>query len=109
VSPSAIAAIRLLVFTGCRLSEILMLKWEQVDEVQKCLRLPDSKTGAKIVHLNAPALEVLAGIKQRDDDPWVIGGAIDKRALVNLRKPWHRIRRAAGLDTTSGTRSPVSP
>jgi integrase len=98
VSLPAVAAIRLLVFTGCRLGEILTLKWSYVDEAQKCLRLPDSKTGAKVIHLNAPALEVLAGMKRRNDDPWVIEGAIDKRALVNLRKPWHRIRRAAGLD-----------
>ena len=58
--PYAIAAIRLLIFTGCRLNEIMTLKWGYVDFEARCLRLPDSKTGARVVHLGAPALEVLS-------------------------------------------------
>ena len=49
---SSIAAVRLLIFTGCRLSEILGLRWEHVDLRHRSLRLPDSKTGAKVIHLN---------------------------------------------------------
>ncbi len=94
---SVIAAIRLLTLTGCRMSEILTLQWSNVDFQAACLRLPDSKTGAKIVHLNAPALEVLASI-DRDGSPWVIRGAKDGAALVNLEKPWRRIRAKAGLE-----------
>jgi integrase len=37
--------------TGCRLGEIMTLLWDQVDIADKALRLPDSKTGAKVVHL----------------------------------------------------------
>jgi integrase len=58
--PYAIAVIRLLIFTGCRLNEIMTLKWSYVDFKARCLRLPDLKTGARIVHLGAPALEVFA-------------------------------------------------
>ena len=43
-----IAAIRLLLFTGCRLSEILELRWPWVNLERKRLQLPDSKTGAKL-------------------------------------------------------------
>ena len=50
------AAIKLLLLTGCRRSEILGLQWQHVDFERQCLRLPDSKTGAKVVYLNAPAL-----------------------------------------------------
>ena len=60
--PYAIAAIRLLIFTGCRLNEIMTLKWGYVDFEARCLRLPDSKTGARVIHLGAPALEVLSGL-----------------------------------------------
>jgi integrase len=49
--PSAIAAVRLLILTGCRLGEIMTLKWEHVDPDAGALRLPDSKTGAKVVRL----------------------------------------------------------
>ncbi len=42
---SVIAAIRLLMLTGCRLNEIMTLKWAYVDWQAKAFRLPDSKTG----------------------------------------------------------------
>lgn len=95
--PSVVTAIRLLVFTGSRLSEILTLRWEFVDFDDACLKLPDSKTGAKVVHLNAPALEVLATIERKEGSPWVIGGAKSGTHLVNLQKPWRRIRAKAGI------------
>jgi integrase len=47
--PEAVNCIRLLLLTGCRLSEIQKLKWEHVDLDAGVLRLPDSKTGAKLV------------------------------------------------------------
>ena len=62
--PSAIAAARLLILTGCRLGEIMTLRWEHVDIPGKALRLPDSKTGAKVVHLGQPAIDVLKKIER---------------------------------------------
>src|ERR1700688_1902321 len=53
--PSALAAIRLLLLTGARKSEILTLKWEHVDLERYALRLPDSKTGAKVIALGRAA------------------------------------------------------
>jgi hypothetical protein len=53
---------RLLLFTGCRLREILHLKWEHVDLERGLLFLADSKTGKKTVILNASALAVLIGL-----------------------------------------------
>ena len=41
--PSAVAALRLLLLTGCRLSEIQFLRWEYVKD--DCIELPDAKTG----------------------------------------------------------------
>jgi integrase len=59
--PSAILAARLLILTGCRLNEIMTLKWEHVDLTGRVLRLPDSKTGAKVVYLGQPAVEAARG------------------------------------------------
>lgn len=96
--PNVIAAIRLLIFTGMRLNEVLTLRWEHVDLERSCLHLPDSKTGAKAIYLSAPALEVLTRIDRQEGSPWVIAGARSGAHLVNLRKPWHRIRQRASLD-----------
>ena len=95
--PSAIAAIRLLAFTGCRLSEILTLRWDWVDWERGCLHLPESKSGRKTVYIGPPALEVLSRIERESDNPYVIAGKRPGAPLVNLRKPWHRIRKKAGL------------
>ena len=64
LSTVAAAAVRLLLLTGCRKSEILSLRWDWVDGDRGCLRLPDSKTGAKVVPLAAAALEVLSGLSR---------------------------------------------
>ncbi|MEX2650015.1 MAG: tyrosine-type recombinase/integrase [Alphaproteobacteria bacterium] len=95
---SALAAILLLAFTGARLSEVLTLKWEHVDTERAMLFLPDSKTGRKVVYLNAPALAVLDRVERVAGNPYVIVGRRIGGPLTDLEKPWQRIRRAAGLD-----------
>ena len=97
-SPWAIAAIRLLALTGARRNEILTLRWEHVSEEHGRLLLPDSKTGRKTIPLNAPALTVLHEIPRLEGNRYVICGERPGRHLVNLEKPWRRIRAAAKLD-----------
>jgi len=97
-SPYVIAALRLLVLTGARLSEILTLKWSYVDFDNTLLRLPDSKTGAKVIYLNAPALQILTDLPRLEGNPFVICGRREGARLINLQKPWRRIRKTAGLD-----------
>ena len=96
-APGPLAAIRLLILTGCRLSEVITLRWEHVDMEHGCLRLPDSKTGSKVVHLGAPALKVLATNQRQGDSPWVIVGRKPDTRLTNLHGPWNRLKAKAGL------------
>ena len=96
-NPHVVAAIRLLMFTGARLGEILTLKWEHVDFERQLLDLPDSKTGRKRIFLAAPALQLLADLPQIEGNPHVIVGGKPGAHLVNLQKPWGRVRKAAGL------------
>ena len=63
MQPSAVAAIRLLMLTGCRSDEILTLKWDDVDRTTRVLRLRDAKTGPRMVPLTGPVLKVLDGIE----------------------------------------------
>lgn len=93
--PYAIAAIRLLIFTGCRLNEIMTLKWAFADLDARCLRLPDTKTGARAVHLGGPALEVLSNIQRRANNPWVICGKNPGARRTDLQPPWQRTRKRA--------------
>lgn len=59
------AAIRLLSFTGMRRSEVCNLTWMMVDWRHRCLRLPDSKTGKKVVPLSDAAIELLRECRRR--------------------------------------------
>ncbi|MGH7053821.1 MAG: tyrosine-type recombinase/integrase [Stellaceae bacterium] len=97
-SPHVVAAVKLLVFTGARLGEVLGLQWQWIDFERGEARLPDSKTGAKTLHLPPPALEVLSALPRVEGNPHVIVGKKPGARLVNLEKPWRAIRKTAGLD-----------
>ncbi len=94
--PETVAAIRLLLLTGCRKSEILGTRWHDVDFERGMLRLEDAKAGPRDVLLSAPALAVLGALPRRNE--WIIPGREHGCALVNISKPWRRIRGAAGLE-----------
>ena len=96
-SPFVVAAIRLLLLTGARLNEVLSMRWEWVDWDNGCVRLPDSKTGAKTIFLNPPALQVLSNLPRLTDNPHVICGQKKGARLINLQKPWSAIRTRACL------------
>ncbi len=95
--PSAIAAIRLLMLTGCRSDEVLSLKWDDIDRTARVLRLRDSKTGPRMVPLTEAALTVLDGIERAEGVPWVFLGAKPKSRLACLSWHWRRIKRETGL------------
>ena len=95
--PSAILAARLLILTGCRLNEIMTLKWAYVDITDRVLRLPDSKTGAKVVYLGQPVIDLLQAAERVEGNPWVITGALPGKHLSDLQPFWRRVRARAGL------------
>jgi integrase len=97
-SPFAIAAIGLLVLTGARLTEILTLRWAHVDLENGVLRLPDSKTGAKLIYLNDAATKLLRTMPRIQGNHYVIAGKKAGARLVNLQKTWRRIRARACLE-----------
>ena len=98
IVPSAAAAIRLLLLTGCRKNEILTLRWDDVDRTAEELRLRESKTGMRRVPLT-PAVEwVLGGITRIKGNPWVITGKKPGTHLSNVDETWRRVRAQAGLE-----------
>ena len=91
--PLHVAAIRLLLLTGCRKSEILTLKWTDYRDGK--LFLADGKTGPRTVWLSAAARELLAGLGQEGKQVFLSRGATaDKKSLGRF---WRKIREEAGL------------
>ncbi len=95
--PGAIAAIRLLVLTGCRRSEILSLRWDDVDRTARVLRLRDSKTGPRMVPLTKPVEAVLDAIPRKAGSKYVIVGKRFGTSVSTIFDYWERIRERAGL------------
>ena len=95
---SAVAAVRLLLLTGCRRNEILMLKWDDIDRTAGELRLSDSKSGPRRVPLTPPVERVLARIPRTENNPWAIAGEKPGERLRRIDPLWNRLRARAGLD-----------
>lgn len=91
-----VSAIFLLMFTGCRLSETLALRWKYVGTHH--LNLPDSKTGQRRIPLPREAHDILSELPRVRNNPHVIVGEVEGDHLNNLQKPWRRIRKRAGLE-----------
>src|SRR5262249_25059694 len=87
----ATAAIRMIALTGCRRSEILNLKWSEIDLANSCLRLGDTKTGASIRPLPKAAQAILTRIKRQGEHvfPGITRG--EKSYASVFPKAWRRI------------------
>ena len=99
IDPDATAALRLLIFTGARLREVLHAKWEDVD-VERGVLIVHGKTGRRPVILPAPAAAIFAGLTRRC--VYVFPGANstpEKPApRADLNKPWRAVAKRAELD-----------
>ena len=96
--PPAIAAIRLLMLTGCRKSEVLTLRWDDMDRSAGELRLRDGKRGPRMVKLTTSALKVLDSIERIEGNPCVIPSRKPGACLPDLTYYWNRIQARAGLE-----------
>ena len=90
----AAAAIRLLLFTGARSSEITGLRWDWIRGARAVL--PDSKTGPKAVQLPPPARAVLSGLPRQGR--FVFPNRKGDGPMTDLGLRWHKLRDLAGLD-----------
>ena len=87
--------IRLLLYTGCRKSEIKNLKWSEVEG--DTLRLADSKTGPRTVYLSADARAVIER-QGKGSGRFVFPSPVNPgRPHGNCLKLWNRVRERAGL------------
>ncbi len=92
--PAEVAIVRLLLFTGARISEVRDLRWEWVRPPH--LSLPDSKTGPRTIWLNSQALAVLAGIPRRDGCAFVFPNGAGTKPLT-IDPWWSGFRRSCSM------------
>jgi integrase len=101
-SQRAANAIRLLILTGARRSEVLTAEWRDIDFDQKRWIKPSAHTKQKkteYVPLSAPALALLAAMKEQavPGVPFVFPGDGDG-PLQDIRKTWLAACTKAGVE-----------
>ncbi|MDE0343646.1 MAG: tyrosine-type recombinase/integrase [Deltaproteobacteria bacterium] len=88
--------IRLLLLTGCRKSEIVTMRWQDLDG--GTLNLADAKTGPRKVLLNAPARAILER-QPRSGSVYVFPSPLDPRRPMSSGLPlWYRVRKEARIE-----------
>jgi integrase len=96
---SVLDAIRLLALTGCRLSEVIRLRWADVDLESHKLAIRDGKAGGRWQTVGAETVAFLSGMSRVEGSPWVLPHTDPAKHLPDytLKKAWRRIRARASL------------
>jgi len=94
--PEKVAAVKLLLLTGCRRGEIFSLRWQDIDRERRLLNLADSKTGPRPVMLSSSALAVIDRIPERHD-VWVFPNPTNDGPIREMRKFWGAVLKAASI------------
>lgn len=90
-------AIKLLALTGCRSSEIIQLRWDEVDMEGHCLRLRESKEGASIRPIGQAAVDLLATVQTKPDCEYVLPPVRNGEYYGGLPRAWKGVVSRAGL------------
>ena len=90
-------AIFLILYTGCRMGEILNLKWENVNLSNYYIHLPDTKTGESARPLNQKAIDLLSSMTPKEGNPYVFYGMIPGKPLATIKTAWVKILKRAGI------------
>lgn len=86
IHPHALSVLKLLCLTGCRVGEIVGLRWSEVDFEQGCLRLEDTKTGSSLRAVGIPALNLLRVQSRMKGCPFVFPGATGEAPYQGMGK-----------------------
>jgi len=87
-------------FTGARKTNVLQMRWEQVDWHNRTWRIPDTKNGEPVVvPLSGKAEEILERrLKSSNANPWVFPSDTSKNGhLTDPKKAWIRVKQRATL------------
>ena len=90
-------ALRLALYIGCRKSNILKLKWEDVHLKEQYVFLPDTKVGEGACPLNKKSYDLLVSIKRQEGNPYVFPGRVPGKRLKEIKTAWRQILKRAGI------------
>jgi len=90
-------AIFMILYTGCRVSEILNLKWENVHLSDSYIHLPDTKTGEGARPLNQKAIDLLSSMTPKEGNPYVFYGKVPGQPIVEIKRAWGTILKRADI------------
>lgn len=93
--PDACDAVRLLLLTGARRSEILSLEWDWIVGSRAVLK--DSKEGPRTIWLNVPARAILDARKGSSSSPFVFPAPKGNGPVKVIDRAWAAIRTEAGI------------
>lgn len=93
-------AIRMALFTGARIGNVLAMQWDEITLATQSWRIPDTKNRTPVVvPLVTEAMAVLDNrLAASDGGPWVFPG---KRPGTHLQYPkstWERLLKRAGIE-----------
>lgn len=97
-STVGLAAIRLLLLTGCRRMEVLSLPWNWVDTKAKCIRFGDTKSGAQLRPIGQAAIDLLEALPRHNGLPYVMPAERGDGHFIGLPRVLARLCAKAGLD-----------
>ncbi len=98
-TPQAVFGTWLLSLSGCRFSEVVWLRWDEVDAAGGCFRLAETKEGKSVRPIGRPVFDVLAGIPRAGD--LVLPSVRGDCAYIGLKGALRRITARAELDGVS--------
>jgi len=88
----------LLLLTGARKGEALQARWQNIDLDRGIWLIPEAKSGhGRHIPLSAQAIALLRNLPKQAENPYVFCGQKKSQCLVNVAKPWERIKVAADL------------
>lgn len=91
-------ALWLFLLTGLRKSELLAREWSDINWHREEIRISETKNGRPhYLPLSSAALTVLKQIPRQQGSRYLFPGAIAGRHMVNIDKPWRRIRKSANV------------
>jgi len=96
-SRTGVAAIRALLLTGCRRSEVLALPWAWLDKKAHCIRFEDTKSGPQLRPIGAAAVKQMAGQPRLDKCEWVFPADRGEGHFIGLPRVLARVCARAGL------------